>query len=214
MGCLLRLCGLFFVAILIGLLITFLVNAVEDTPAIKRTQAVNLQDLKTAQQLAKRYNLHLNSSNKFADFPATTREINTFVKVAVTSIPNVATQVKAGRSGIIIKMSVGLPQNPLGSYLNIRAIITSFSQRLKFHRFFVGQVEVPRKFIKPVLHYFLDQITGQGKADKILNSIHSVKVLGSKVYVRFQPSAYLAKDIKAGSTPNIGHRINAIGIQR
>ena len=214
MGCLFRLCGLFLFAILIGWLITNLMNAVQDSPAVEKTRALSLQDFKTAQQLVRRYDLHLISPNQVTEFNATTSEINSFLKVSEKLIPNIATQVQTARGGILIKMSVSLPSNPLGSYLNIRAIIDSSSQGLIFHQFLVGQVKIPQKLIKPGLHYALDKITGQIITKNILNSIRSVRVIGPKIYIRFWPSAHLAKDIKPGSTSGIDYKGKAIGIQR
>ncbi|MFL2669578.1 MAG: hypothetical protein ACJ0HT_08410, partial [Alphaproteobacteria bacterium] len=77
-------------------------------------QIVTPKDFKTAQELVRRRNSHLRSLNKVTEFQTTTHEINKFLKVATSLIPNVATQVKASRGGIVIKMSVSLPSNPLG----------------------------------------------------------------------------------------------------
>ncbi|NKB19601.1 MAG: hypothetical protein GKS01_03555 [Alphaproteobacteria bacterium] len=96
-----------------------------------------------------------------------------------------------------------LPENPLGRFLNIRTIIASSSRGLRFYRLFVGKVEVPRQFIVPALRFALDEIVGEGKADPILKSIRSVKVLGPTVYVRFQPPANLIKDIQTAAKKRI-----------
>ncbi len=203
MGCLFRISLLFFFAVLIGLPIAIAMNAVQDTPALKRPGAINLQDMKNAQELAKRYDPRLMSKEKITEIRATTRELNTVLKGAMATIPNVTTQVKVARFGILIGMSVELPDNPLGRYLNIRTIIASSSRGLRFFRLYVGKVEVPRQFIAPALRYTLDNIVGKGKADPIINSIRSVKVLGPTVYVRFQPPGGLIEDIKTAAKKRI-----------
>ena len=199
MGCLFRLSGLFFLAVLIGLPIAIAMKAVQDKPTLKRPESINLQDLKNAQQLAKRFDPRLMSSDKVTEIRATTRELNTVLKGAMASVPNVVTTVKVARFGILIGMSVELPDNPLGRYLNIRTVIASSSRGLKFYRLYVGGVEIPQQLIEPVLRYALDEIVGQGKADLILKSVRSVKVLGPTIYVRFQPPANLLKDIKTAA---------------
>jgi hypothetical protein len=199
MGCLFRLSGLFFLAVLIGLPIAIAMKAVQDKPTLKRPESINLQDLKNAQQLAKRFDPRLMSSDKVTEIRATTRELNTVLKGAMASVPNVVTTVKVARFGILIGMSVELPDNPLGRYLNIRTVIASSSRGLKFYRLYVGGVEIPQQLIEPVLRYALDEIVGQGKADPILKSVRSVKVLGPTIYVRFQPPANLLKDIKTAA---------------
>ena len=214
MGCLFRFCSLVIFAMLIGWLITNLVNFVQETPAVRINQTVTLTDFKTAQQLVKRHNSHLRSLNEVTEFQTTTHEINSFLKVATKLIPNVVTKVKASGGGIVIKMSLGLPSNPLGSYLNIRAIIASSSQGLLFKKFFVGKVKIHQKLIKPILHYAFDQIIGQGRTRTFLNDIRSVKVSNSTLFVRFWPSAYLAKDIRPGSASSRGNTNNANGVKR
>ena len=214
MGCLFRFCSLVIFAMLIGWLITNLVNFIQEAPAVKINQTVTLTDFNTAQQLVRRRNSHLRSPNKVTEFQTTTHEINSFLRVATKLIPNVATQVKASGGGIVIKMSVSLPSNPLGSYLNIRAIIASSSQGLFFKKFFVGKVKIHQKLIKPVLYYAFDQIIGQGRTRTFLNDIRSVKVSNSKLFVRFWPSAYLAKDVRPGSASSRGDKNNANGVKR
>ncbi len=130
MGCLFRLSGLFFLAVLIGLPIAIAMKAVQDKPTLKRPESINLQDLKNAQQLAKRFDPRLMSSDKVTEIRATTRELNTVLKGAMASVPNVVTTVKVARFGILIGMSVELPDNPLGRYLNIRTVIASSSRGL------------------------------------------------------------------------------------
>ena len=203
MGCLFRLSGLFFLAILIGLPITIAMKAVQDRPALKRPSAINLEDLKNAQQLAKRFDPRLMSPDKITEIRATTRELNTVLKGAMATIPNVVTTVKVARFGILIGMSVELPDNPLGRYLNIRTVIASSSRGLRFYRLYIGKVEIPRQLIEPALRYALDEIVGKGKADPILKSVRSVKVLGPTVYVRFQPPANLMEDIKTAARKQI-----------
>ena len=214
MGCLLRFCSLVIFALLIGWLTTNLVNFIQEAPAVKINQTITLKDFKTAQQLVRRRNSHLRSLNKVTEFQTTTHEINKFLKVATSLIPNVATHVKASRGGIVIKISVSLPSNPLGSYLNIRAIIASSSQGLIFKQFFVGEVKIHQKLIKPVLCYAFDQIIGQGRTRTFLNGIRSVKVSNSKLFVRFWPSAYLTKDIRPGGASNRGDTNNANGVKK
>jgi hypothetical protein len=178
-------------------------KAVQDKPILKRPESINLQDLNNAQQLAKRFDPRLMSSDKVTEIRATTRELNTVLKGAMASVPNVATTVKVTRFGILIGMSVKLPDNPLGRYLNIRTVITSSSRELRFYRLFIGNVEIPQQLIEPALRYALDEIVGKGKADPILKSIRSVKVLGPTIYVRFQPPANLMKDIKTAARNRI-----------
>ena len=214
MGCLFRFCSLVIFAMLIGWLITNLVNFIQEAPAVKINQTVTLTDFKTAQQLVRRRNSHLRSPNKVTEFQTTTHEINSFLKVASKLIPNAATQVKASGGGIVVQMSVSLPSNPLGSYLNIRTIIASSSQGLLFKKFFVGKVKIHQKLIKPVLYYAFDQIIGQGRTRTFLNDIRSVKVSNSKLFVRFWPSAYLTKDIRPGGASNRGDTNNANGVKR
>ena len=199
---------------LIGWLITNLVNFIQEAPAVKINQTVTLTDFKTAQQLVRRRNSHLRSPNKVTVFQTTTHEINSFLKVAAKLSPNAATQVKASGGGIVVQMSVSLPSNPLGSYLNIRAIIASSSQGLIFKQFFVGEVKIHQRLIKPILFYTFDKIIGQDRTRNFLNDIRSLRVSNSKVFVRFWPSAHLVKDITSGSASGIGDANNAIGVQR
>lgn len=203
MGCIIKLCGLFLIAIFIAVPVTIAMNAIQDRPALKRPGEINLQDLKNAQQLAKRYDPRLMPPERITEIRATTRELNTVLKGVMGSLDNVATQVKAARFGVLVGISVKIPETSLGQYLNIRTIIASSSHGLRFFKMYVGKVEIPRQFIRPALRYALDNLVGKGKADPILDSVRAVKVLGPTIYVKFQPPKNLIRDLKTAAQKRI-----------
>lgn len=190
MGCLIRLFVLFLIPILIGLPIGVAVTAIQEYPEIPEPKTMNLREIKRFQEIALRFNSRLISLKQITKIRTTERELNTILKGTIASIPNVRTQITADPSGIHIKITIKLPANPLGAYLNIRSVIASSSKELNFSSLFVGKIEIPQQFINPFLHYVSDSITVPNKGKNIFNSFHSIEVKGPMIYLRLRPSTF------------------------
>ena len=109
------------------------------------------------------------------------------------------------RFGVIVALTVAtpLPENPLGRYLNLRAVIAPSAFGLDISRLAIGAIEVPPVVIRPVMRFALDHLVGPGKAEPILTSIRSVQVSDRIATVDFRPPAKLVEDLKSAAKKRI-----------
>ncbi len=205
MGCFFK--SLFLVVFLaiIGLPIAAVVMALDRNPLIERPGDINTADLKRAQALAERYDPRQMPTGKITRLQATSDELNTVLKGAMGAVKQVAGQVQVTRFGVIVAVTVAtpLPENPLGRYLNLRAVIAPSAFGLDISRLAIGAIEVPPVVIRPVLRFALDHLVGPGKAEPILTSIRSVQVSDRLATVEFRPPAKLVEDLKSAAKKRI-----------
>jgi hypothetical protein len=201
MGCFFKSLFLLLFLAVLGLPITVVVMGIDQKPLIARQGDINAADLKRAQALAERYDPRKMPAGKINRLMATGDELNTVLKGAMGAIKQVAGQVQVTRFGVIVAVTVAtpVPENPLGRYVNFRAVIAPSAFGLDISRFAIGAIEIPPFIIKPVMRFALDHLVGPGKADPILNAVKSVQVSDRMAIVDFRPPAKLVADLKSAA---------------
>jgi hypothetical protein len=201
MGCFFKSLFLLLFLAVLGLPIAAVVMGIDQKPLIQRPGDINTADLKRAQALAERYDPRKMPVGQVTRLVATGEELNTVLKGAMGAVKQVAGQVQVTRFGIIVAITVAtpLPENPLGRYVNLRAVIAPSAFGLDISRFAIGAIEIPPVVIKPVLRFALDHLVGPGKADPILNAVKSVQVSDRMAVVEFRPPAKLVADLKSAA---------------
>lgn len=179
--------------------------ALERTPLVSKAGDINFQDLKRAELLARRYDPRRMPPERITTVQATARELNTLLKGALGSVRFLSSRVDINRFGVIaaVTVDIPIPKNPVGKYVNVRAVIAPSRQGLEISRFAIGALEIPPAVIKPVLKFALNRVVGDGKGEPILDSVKSVRVAGPMVTLAFRPPPNLMADIKSAAKRHI-----------
>ena len=201
MGCFFKSLLLLLFLTVLGLPLAAVVMGIDQKPLVQRPGDIDTADLKRAQALAERYNPRMMPAGKITRLMATGDELNTVLKGAMGAVQQVVGQVQVTRFGVIVAVTVAipLPENPLGRYVNFRAVIAPSAFGLDISRFAIGSIEVPPVIIKPVMRFALDNLVGPGKADPILKAVKSVQVYDRMAIVEFRPPAKLVADLKSAA---------------
>lgn len=202
MGTLFR---LFLLALFIGLPIGATYLAIDRDPLVSKAGAVNFQDLKRAELLARRYDPRRMPPERITTVRATAQELNTLLKGALGSVKFLSSRVGVNRFGVVaaVTVEIPIPKNPIGKYVNVRTVIAPSREGLEISRFAIGSLEIPPVIIRPVLKFALNRVVGDGKGEPILNSVKSVKVAGPLVTLAFRPPPNLMADIKSAAKRHI-----------
>lgn len=196
---------LFLLALFIGLPIGAAYLAIEKEPLVSKAGEINLQDLKQAESLARRYDPRRMPPERITTVRASAQELNTLLKGALGSVRFLSSRVDVNRFGVVAAVTVDtpIPNNPIGKYVNVRAVVAPSSDGLEVSRFAIGSLEIPPVVIKPVLTFALNRLVGDGKGEPILDSVKSVKVTGPLVTLAFRPPPNLVADIKSAAKRHI-----------
>ena len=190
-----------FVLLLVGLPAAAALTMVDREPLVSRTTSFDMGDLDRARELAERYDPRRMPPERITNVRATPKELNTLLKGAFGGLARVASRVEVSRFGVLagVTLELPVPANPLGRYVNVRALIAPSEHGLEIARFAIGRAEIPASVIRPAMLRGLDRLVGEGRGQSILGSIRSVRVAGPNISVAFQPTPTLVEDIKAAA---------------
>ena len=198
MGRLLFFSLLGFIALVVGVPATVAVFSLQKEALVAKPGDVNFADFKNAQNLVERYDPRRMPPDQVTMVKATSDELDTLLKGAFSGMKQIATRVKVTRFGVIAAVSaeLPLPSNPLGRFLNIRTVIAPAPDGFEITRFAVGSIEFAPSLIKPAILFGLDRLVGDGKGQRILDSIQSVQVAEPEVTIAFKPPPHLMDTLK------------------
>jgi hypothetical protein len=193
-----RLFSICLFALILGIPAAFAVMSLQKEALVSKPGDINLADFKHAQKLAERYDPRKMPPELITTVQATSDELDTIFKGVFSSVKQIATRVRVTQFGVIAAMTaeVPIPNNPLGRFLNIRAVIAPSEDGFEISRFAIGSLEIPPKIVKPVILYGLNQLVGDGNGQPILDSVRSVQVAEPEVIIAFQPPAGLIETLK------------------
>ena len=72
-----------------------------------------------------------------------------------------------------------LPENPLGTYLNIRMALESGAHGAHIRQMSVGSIDVPEPLVRPVFALMMDQVAGAGQGSAFLDRVGTMRSEGS-----------------------------------
>ncbi len=190
MGCLFRMFLLLILPVaVIGLPAATLVMGLDQTPMVAGASKMSAKDLSHAQQLVQRYGRHRLTPGRITTITASQDELNALFKASLSGVSRVASRVVVNHFGVVAAFSVTLPMpaNPLGRYVNIRMTAPPSSSGLHIARLAVGRIEVPPALALPALNFILDHGVEAGWGTTILTSIRSLTVAGRFATFGFGP---------------------------
>jgi hypothetical protein len=90
---------------------------------------------------------------------------------------------------VLSALTVTLPSNPFGTYLNLSFVVNPSDQGLDIAEARVGSLTLPRSIAKPLGRAALDLALGDGNGTALVGMVRSVSVADGKVVVGFKPLA-------------------------
>ena len=184
--------------LIVGLPVAVAVLCLEKEPLVVKPGDINLADFKHAQELAERYDPRRMPPEEITTVRATSDELDTVVKGALSGVNRIAARVKVTQLGVIgaMTLEMPLPDNPLGRYVNIRTAIAPSEDGLEIARLAIGSMEFSSAVTRPVVLYVLNKLTGDENGQPILDSVKSVRVSEPVVTIAFQPPPRLIETLK------------------
>lgn len=192
---------------LIKLLILFLVLgiatvtlfghfAVEQTPAVTQAQPFDVDNALKVRALAKRWHKALLAANETAIISASESDLEAIVAFAVRLVPKFSGRIDVTDKELRAAVSLGLPANPLGNYVNIRMDLSESDAGLRIDRLTLGRIEIPGSLALSVLRVTLYMLLGRSEGTEIMQSIHSVAFHENGISVRLGSAVELKERLR------------------
>ena len=182
--------GLLFGLLALVMLFSPLVLAwlvIEDTPLVRVAGSLQPEDAERAKRLLKATWDGLVKTREHNAVTASEADLNSLLALLTRGLPAVAGRAAVTPRGLEGKLSVRLPQNPLGSHLNIRIGVAPSIRGLEITHANLGSLQLPGWMAAAAIRYSLDFVLGRAQGSAILGAVQSVTMLGDGTTVTFRP---------------------------
>jgi len=204
MGCLFR---LLFLLIAVAA-IAVIVMGVEPKPLLERQAGASPTELRQAAALALRLGPAAMQPSRSTTITLSEPELNLLIKSWTARVPQLAARAGVAPIGVVVGATAALPvpENPLGRYINIRALIAPSTSGLAIEKLSVGRIDIPAPLIRPLLVFLLDRFGGSGQGEAVYSSVRAVRMAGQRVAITLvAPPDMIAGLAGSGRLPATGN---------
>jgi hypothetical protein len=141
-------------ALLIVSMLAILLLAVaglESAPLVEPAKQLSHRDIDRIKQLLEQHDPRHLQKQEIRTLSLTERDVNLLLEYAAPPTPVTRSRVDLQPDGMQARLTVKLPDNPLGGYLNISAEITDADGRIHIERLTLGSLAVPGWLLEPLV---------------------------------------------------------------
>lgn len=140
-----------------------------------------------AKALAVRLRDKVLSTSDVETFSATQDELNGLIQLAMRGFPRLVGRVNVTPWGLEMALSLHVPENPFGDYINARLGLLPSGQGLRFAHSSIGRIRFSGDTTLLLSRWFLDLVLSDSLGSMFIAGIESVDMDGQEVSVMFRP---------------------------
>lgn len=165
--------------------------ALEKEPLVVRTSVPTVESAQQVKFLAKTILTALEDQREVTVIAASESDLNAVMLLGGRGIRRFSGQAFVTAGILRLNISVRIPQNPLGHYLNLRGEILADERGLNIHAVKIGKLPLPGWLVRSVSKNLLNVTMGNNDGSVLLESISSLDITRDTVIVKI---ASLAKN--------------------
>lgn len=164
------------------------VYTLEETPLVGRSVPVDYATVAAGKALLKRIKIQVESADDHGTTLAVTEgELRHLAQMGSHTFKRLNTDLYFDSTGINARMSVQLPANPFGDYLNLGVQIPQSDAGIGLDRIMVGSLDFSGRLILPVTSQLLDILLKDNKASLLLATVHGFRIEGDTALLHVMP---------------------------
>ncbi|MEA5114988.1 MAG: hypothetical protein VB050_13275 [Geobacteraceae bacterium] len=175
-----------FLGIPLGVLLLLACLAIENEPLVVETSVPTVDSALRARKLARVVLETLNSRRETASIPASEEDLNALMTLVHRGAPAISGRIKVRPWILSAKVSLRLPDNPFGRYLNLQGELLPDQRGVNIDSMKIGMLDLPRPLARALLSGVLNMGLGNGEGTALIRSVQSVSVDDSTVAVNLQ----------------------------
>ncbi len=151
--------------------------SIEKEPFVTETAIINTESAIRAKALAKRSLAKLlNQKNTSSTISISTSEdeLNSLIALMARGISRLEGHIQVSPDGLDAAITLRLPNNPIGNYINLRATVIPSESGLHFSEIRIGRIKLSDNMSLFILRLIPDLILGNGNGTVAVNSVRSV----------------------------------------
>ena len=140
-----------FVVLLLSILVLVAVVGIESTPLVEPARRLSHQDIARIKQLLRQNDPRYLKKQQVRTLLLTERDLNLLLKYATPHTLNTSSRVDMQPEVMKVRLTVKLPDRPLGGYLNMTTDLSGADGRIHIKRFTLGGLSLPVWLLEPLL---------------------------------------------------------------
>jgi hypothetical protein len=170
-----------FITLSVPIVLAFL--TFEDTPAVYKTDLIDTEKAARAKDLTRKTLRQILRYNKAEDISISASEddLNSLMAVTARGIHRIEGHINVTRAGLYADMTVRLPHNPAGDYINIHFGVFPSESGFHVSPVSIGYIRIPGRLALFIVRVMLDIILGNDNGTVAVNSLQSVEFTNDTV---------------------------------
>jgi hypothetical protein len=171
----------FFILLLlaiVGIFAALLFFGVESNPLVKSGEKLSIQDMERAKQLLDKNDPRKLRAGEIKDLQITERDLNLLLLYGLSRFPyteNLKADVDLSPNSMNTRFTYPLPNNPLGSYLNVSVALSKVSNGIAFNKLKIGMLTLPGWLINPLIPYAHQYLRDLKEYRAFIDAVQTVK---------------------------------------
>ncbi len=166
----------FALVFLITTCTVLLALAIDANPIVVDAETIDPRSAMQARDLAKRTLDEILNAAQPVTLSATAEEFNGLIALGARALPRLTGRVNVTRLGLLGALTVELPPNPFGRYLNIYVQINPSRAGLDIEYVRIGQIKIPGTLARATLRLVLDLTLGNQQGALFLDAVQGISL--------------------------------------
>ena len=183
--------------LLLGAPVFVLLAGVQSLPLVLEGGSMRHEDVGRIKAMLKQHDPRTLQDGEVRPLTVNQRDLDLMLNTALPQLGQQRAAVDLNPGAANIKYTLALPENPLGKYLNLSALLSQQDDQLEIHRLGVGGSSVPGWAINPVIAAADFVLKGQFEEYRGMRAaLKELQLQQDQVYVVYQWNAELAEQIQ------------------
>ena len=149
---------------------------------VQSTEIANSQNANRLKSLVRNY-----QSNEGEDLAISEQDLESVIAFGVRGIPSARADAQINLLGLNARLTITLPANPIGRYLNLGFTIPSSETGLALSYVTLGDTVIPVQFLAPAAGWVFDFLLGEGSGETFASLVKKVHFSGDKMFLTMAP---------------------------
>lgn len=182
----------------VSLPVYFLYQISGDYPLVAaERKSVNPETARSTKKLAKRLLISVFSKKSTESFTVNEDELNHLLSLVSRSFKRLRAQVNVTNAGTYIALSLYLPENPFGDFINVSFMVLPSRGGLDLYNVRLGDLSMEGATAKYLAAMVLDVAMGNKLGSRMISSVESVDISNDTLEILFHPIPDLEQKLES-----------------
>ncbi len=169
----------------------------EKHPLVTTKQNLSHKDVERAKRLLKQNDPDKLKQNSLNTLVVSERDLNLLLNYGLSRVDALAGQLDLNVGNLGAQLTLSLPKNPFGSYLNMFTSVSYASDQLQVEKFRMGKLIIPPWLINPLLTIIHGSLLRYDNYQRVLDQVDSFNLREDKLIVGYRWRKELKDDLKS-----------------